>query len=149
MSYSISTLLKRNLQDVFGENNPERRRAAIDEIYTEDVVFYDPNKGDRGRDEIDRIAGAIKATHPYFSYQLTAEPEEVGDGGRGPMGIGPPWRCASLRRNGFHHLPGRPDCGHLSLLRQAALSQARVEPMPMITMSYSSVEALLAMRDCR
>ena len=20
-----------------------------------------------------------------------------------PMGIGPPWRCASIRRNGFHH----------------------------------------------
>jgi hypothetical protein len=39
MSYSISTLLKRNLQDVFGEGDPERRRAAIDEIYTEDVVF--------------------------------------------------------------------------------------------------------------
>ena len=45
MSYSISTLLKRNCQDVFGENDPERRRAAIDEIYTEDVDFYDPNKG--------------------------------------------------------------------------------------------------------
>ena len=91
MSYSISTLLKRNLQDVFGENNPERRRAAIDEIYTEDVVFYDPNKGAyRGRDEIDRIAGAIKATHPDFSYQLTAEPEEVGDGGRVPWVSGRP-----------------------------------------------------------
>ncbi len=37
MSYSISTLLKRNLQDVFGEGNPERRRAAIEEIYTDDA----------------------------------------------------------------------------------------------------------------
>src|SRR6266566_4752261 len=42
MSYSISTLLTRNLNDVFGENDPERRRAAIDEIFTEDCVFYDP-----------------------------------------------------------------------------------------------------------
>ena len=150
MSYSISTLLKRNLQDVFGENDPERRRAAIDEIYTEDVVFYDPSKGAyRGRDEIDRIAGALKATHPDFTYQLIAEPEEVGQWRAGPMGIGPPWRCAGIRRNGFHHRPGRPDCRHLSLLRQAALSQARVEPLPMITMSYSSVEAFLAMGDCR
>jgi hypothetical protein len=33
----------------------------------------------RGREEIDRIAGAIKATRPDFSYQLLAEPEEVGD----------------------------------------------------------------------
>jgi hypothetical protein len=29
MSYSISTLLTRNLQDVFGENDAARRRAAI------------------------------------------------------------------------------------------------------------------------
>jgi hypothetical protein len=85
MPYSISTLLLRNLEDVFGEGDPQRRRAAIDEIYTEDVVFYDPNKGAyRGRDEIDRIAGAIRATHPDFSYQPIAEPEEVGDGGRVP-----------------------------------------------------------------
>ena len=42
MSNNISTLLIRNLRDVFGENDPARRRAAIDEIYTEDCVFYDP-----------------------------------------------------------------------------------------------------------
>ncbi len=43
MSNSISTLLLRNLSDVFGENDPVRRRAAIDEIWNEDGVFYDPN----------------------------------------------------------------------------------------------------------
>jgi hypothetical protein len=31
MSNSISTLLTRNLQDVFGENDPARRRAALEE----------------------------------------------------------------------------------------------------------------------
>ena len=83
MSYSISTLLTRNLQGVFGENDPARRRATIDEIWHEDGVFYDPNKGIyRGRDEIDRIAGAIRATHPDFQYQPIAEPEESGNGGR-------------------------------------------------------------------
>jgi len=76
-------LLTRNLHDVFGENDPARRRAAIDEIFTEDCVFYDPKGGVyRGRDEIDRIAGAVKATHPDFRYQPIAEPEEVGNGGR-------------------------------------------------------------------
>src|SRR5260370_40890847 len=91
MSNSISTLLIRNLRDVFAENDPERRRAAMNELYTEDVVFSDPNKGAyRGRDEIDRIAGAIKATHPDFSYQPIAEPEEVGNGGRVPWVSGPP-----------------------------------------------------------
>src|SRR5216684_4560085 len=83
MSYSISTLLIRNLRDVFGENDPARRRATIDEIYTEDCVFYDPGKRVyRGLDEIDRLAGAIRATHPDFRYQPIAAPEELGDGGR-------------------------------------------------------------------
>jgi len=83
MSHSISTLLTRNLHDVFGENDPARRRAAIDEIFTEDGVFYDPSKRVyRGRDEIDRVAGAIRATHPDFRYQPIAEPEELGNGGR-------------------------------------------------------------------
>ena len=83
MSYSVSTLLTRNLHEVFGENDPARRRAAINEIWHEDGVFYDPNKGVfRGRDEIDRIAGQIKATHPDFRYQPTGEPEEAGNGGR-------------------------------------------------------------------
>ena len=83
MSNSVSTLLVRNLRDVFGENDPVRRRAAIDELWAEDGVFYDPSKGAiRGRDEIDRIAGAVKATHPEFRYQPIAEPEESGDGGR-------------------------------------------------------------------
>jgi hypothetical protein len=79
----IATLLLRNLDDVFGENDPARRRSAIDQIFHEDAVFYDPNGGIyRGRDEIDRIAGVLKATHPDFKYQPLAEPEEVGDGGR-------------------------------------------------------------------
>ena len=83
MPYSISTLLTRNLQEVFGENDPKRRRAAIDELYTHDGVFYDPSKGVyRGRDEIDRIAGEIRGTHPDFQYQPVSQPEEVGNGGR-------------------------------------------------------------------
>ena len=83
MSNSISNLLIQNLRDVFGENDPKRRRAAIDEVFTEDSVFYDPQSGaHRGRDEIDRVAGAIKATHPDFQYQPIAEPEELGNAGR-------------------------------------------------------------------
>ena len=82
MSYSISTLLTRNLDDVFGENDPTRRRAAIDEIFTEDCVFYEPRGVYRGRDEIGLVAGAIRATHPDFRYQPIAEPEELGNGGR-------------------------------------------------------------------
>lgn len=82
MPYSISTLLIRNLDDVFGENDPVRRRAAIEEIFHEDGEFHEPSGVYRGRAEIDRIAGAIKATHPDFRYQPIAPPEERGNVGR-------------------------------------------------------------------
>ena len=82
MSFSISTLLTRNLRDVFGENDAARRRAAINEIFTEDCVFYEPKGVYRGRDEIDRVAGTLRAMHPDFRYQPIAEPEELGNAGR-------------------------------------------------------------------
>jgi len=90
MSYSVSTLLIRNLRDVFGENDPARRRAAIDEIYTEDCVFYDPSKGVyRGRDEIDRIAGAIKLL--TLNSDISQLPSRgIGQWRAGPLGIRPP-----------------------------------------------------------
>ena len=90
MSQSISTLLIRNLDDVFGEGDPQRRRAAIDEIFTEDAVFYEPGAVHRGRDEIDRIAGVIRATHPNFRYTPTATPQELHNAGRVHWVSGPP-----------------------------------------------------------
>src|SRR5437016_7211641 len=83
MLYSISTLLTLNLHDVFVEISFFFNDTATTEIYTEDCVFYDPTSGVyRGRDEIDRVAGKIKATHPDFRYQPITGPEELGNGGR-------------------------------------------------------------------
>jgi hypothetical protein len=84
MSYSISTLLLCNLHDVFGENDAARRQRAGDEIYADDCVFYDGIGKNvyRGRDEIVRVAGVIRATHPDFRYQPLADPVEAGNGGR-------------------------------------------------------------------
>ena len=74
MSYSISTLLTRNLQEVFGENDPARRRAAVQELYTEDGVFYDPSKGVyRGRDEIDRASRA-RSGLPTLTFGISQLP---------------------------------------------------------------------------
>jgi hypothetical protein len=98
MSYSISTLLTRNLHDVFGENDPARRRAAIAEIFIEDCVFYDPSGSvHRGRDEIDRVAGAIKATQARLSISADCHARGVGQWRTDPMGIRPPRLGANLR----------------------------------------------------
>ena len=83
MPFSISTLLIRNLHDVFGENDPARRREAVNEIYTEDCVFYDPTKGvHRGRDASIASRARSKRPTPDFRYQPIAGPEELGNGGR-------------------------------------------------------------------
>jgi len=79
---SIASLILRNLE-AFGENDPVRRRAIMDEIWNEDGVFYDPHSGPhRSRDEIYRIAGVIKADHPEFRYQPITEPEVLGNSAR-------------------------------------------------------------------
>jgi len=102
MSFSISTLLTRNLNDVFGESDPKRRRTAIDEIFTEDCVFYEPGGGvHRGRDEIDRVAAAVRATHPDFRYRPTAKPEELGNGGRVQWVEGRPGEAPALAGTDF------------------------------------------------
>jgi hypothetical protein len=101
MSDSISNLLIRNLRDVFGESDPARRRAAIEEIFTEDCVFYEPNGVHRGRDEIDRVAGAIRATHHDFRYQPIADPEELGNAGRFQWVEGRPGEAPSVAGTDF------------------------------------------------
>src|SRR5258707_13543300 len=91
MSYSILTLLTRNLHDVFGENDPVRRRAAIDEIFTKDCVFYEPSghvyhgRRDRSRRGLD----------PAYSRRLSISANwrarGTGQCRANPMGRGPPW----------------------------------------------------------
>ena len=123
MSNSIATLLLRNLSDVFGENDPVRRRAAIDDIWNEDGVFYDPNGGVyRGRDEIDRIAGVIKATHPDFKYQPLSPPEEFDDAGR-VRWVSGARQASSVRGNRFCRRPERSHCFDLYVFGQASLRQ--------------------------
>ena len=52
----------------------------------------------RGRDEIDRIAGVIKATHPDFNISQSPRPRKWAMAG-GSMGIWHAREAASLRRD--------------------------------------------------
>jgi len=79
MSFSISTLLTRNLNDVFGENDGVHR----------------------GRDETDRVASAVRAAHPDFRYRPTAKPEELGNGGRVQWVEGRPGEAPALAGTDF------------------------------------------------
>ena len=51
----IETLLTRNLPEVFGEGDAVRRRAAIEQLYTEDCVLYVPPGILTGHDALDTL----------------------------------------------------------------------------------------------
>ena len=61
MSDVIETLLLRNLQEVFGERDPARRRAAIAELYTEDCTVLLPLGRYVGHTALDQVANKVGA----------------------------------------------------------------------------------------
>lgn len=89
MSDRIHELLERNLQEVFGEGDANRRRAAIGELYTEDCVLYVPPGIFTGREALDKFAGELRATHPQFVYTPHGAPQALHNAGRLAWGSGP------------------------------------------------------------
>ena len=81
MSERIIELLHRNLQEVFGEGDAARRRAAIDEFYTDDCVLYVPPGVFVGHEALDKFAGDLRATHPHFVYTPLGEAQAVHNAG--------------------------------------------------------------------
>ncbi|MGE8163857.1 nuclear transport factor 2 family protein [Paraburkholderia sp. NPDC080076] len=89
MSDRIHELLYRNLQEVFGEGDAKRRRAAIEELYTEDCVLYVPPGTFVGHDALDKFAGDLRASHPHFVYAPHGEAQALHNAGRLAWGSGP------------------------------------------------------------
>ena len=85
----IRELLRRNLQEVFGEGNAARRRAAIEDLYTEDCELYVPPGRFAGRAALDKFAGDLRATHPHFIYTPHGEAQALHNAGRLAWGSGP------------------------------------------------------------
>jgi hypothetical protein len=77
VSDRIHELLHRNLQEVFGEGNAARRRAAIEELYVENCEVYTPPGKTVGREALDKFAGDLRATHPHFVYTPIGEPQSL------------------------------------------------------------------------
>ncbi|WP_179469455.1 nuclear transport factor 2 family protein [Mycolicibacterium vinylchloridicum] len=95
MTERIIELLQRNLQEVFGEGDATRRRAAIEEFYTDDCVVHTPDGVLVGRDAVDNFAGELRATHPDFVYTDRGEPAVLHDAGLLAWGSGPKGEAAA------------------------------------------------------
>lgn len=87
-------LLHNNLHEVFSERDPERRWAAIERTYTEDVTFIDPEGQFVGRRALsDRAQKLLDDVRPGF------ELEEDGPRYLGPDTAALAWRLGP---------PGKP-----------------------------------------
>lgn len=87
---SIQELLDANLHRVFGERDAAARRAAIDEVYTEDVVFTDPEGGATGREALAAKADELLRDLPEaFAFSEDGPRYEGADSGALAWALGP------------------------------------------------------------
>ncbi len=89
MENHIRELLYRNLQEVFGEGDGLRRRAAIEEIFTEDCKLYVPPGVIVGRNALDKFTGELRATHPHYIYTPVGDAQVLHNAGRLAWTSGP------------------------------------------------------------
>jgi hypothetical protein len=68
MSEVIAGLMHANLHDVFGERDEDRRRATIAQVYTDDVVFTDPEGTVSGHASLDRKIHLLLERSPGFVF---------------------------------------------------------------------------------
>ena len=95
-------LLYSNLHEVFSERDPERRRAAIERTYTEDVTFIDPEREVVGRQALSDRAQKLLDDAPA-DFSLEAD---------GPRYLGPDTAALAWRLGP----PGRPVARGIDIL---------------------------------
>ena len=88
-SSTIETLLKRNLLDVFGEHDPAKRRAVIEELFVEDVVVSDPHQRHVGHEAVDGAVAALHKLFPDYVFKEIGAAQTLTDCGRLAWGFGP------------------------------------------------------------
>jgi hypothetical protein len=85
----IADLMRANLLEVFGERDPERRKAAIARTHHPDVTFTDPEEAVIGREAIEAKAQRILDGAPDFVFAPDGPVRVAGELGYLAWGFGP------------------------------------------------------------
>jgi len=56
--------------DTWNETDPDARRAAVDQLYTEDARYVDPLAATEGREAIAAMIGAVQEQFPGFVFRM-------------------------------------------------------------------------------
>ena len=98
MTADLTELARRNLLDVFAERDPDKRAAAIEEVYAEQVTFSDPDEVVVGRQALGKKAQQLLDRAPGFVFSeagparvagnLVILPWRLGPEGQPPVATG-------------------------------------------------------------
>jgi hypothetical protein len=86
----LQTLMTRSLLDVFNQRDPQQRAAAIDEVYSPDIVFYEEQSNVMGAAAMLERAQDLLDGAPGFVFAPVGQPAINHDLGRQPWTFGPP-----------------------------------------------------------
>jgi hypothetical protein len=78
-----------NLVDVFNEPDPVRRAAVIAEHYAEGMVWHEPDRIIRGRNDLERRAEQLRAENPGWVFRAAGPASELDDIGHLAFHYGP------------------------------------------------------------
>jgi hypothetical protein len=81
--------MEKNLLEVFGERDSERRKLAISKLYTEECTFFEPEEQIVGRDALNATVERILQEAPGFVFRLAGPAEVNHDLGRLRWQFGP------------------------------------------------------------
>jgi SnoaL-like domain len=82
-------LLMRNLLDVFGERDAEKRAEAIAAIHAPDVTFYEPGGMTQGHEALGARVQVLLDQAPGFVFRAAGEPATNHDLARLSWQFGP------------------------------------------------------------
>lgn len=75
--------------DAWNETDPTARRAAVDDLYSEDARYVDPLAAAYGREAIAATIGAVQEQFPGFVFRLAGPVDAHHDQARFGWELGP------------------------------------------------------------
>ena len=89
MNTTLGQLMERNVLEVFGERDSDRRKSVINELYTENCTFFEADDQIVGRDALNAKVEQILKEAPGFVFRLAGPAEVNHDLGRARWHFGP------------------------------------------------------------
>ena len=90
MPDTIETLIKRNLHEVFGERDLQKRGRAIAQLWTEDCIFIDHSGKTSGREALDRAVATLHERLPGYVFSELRPVDLLHESGRLAWSYGRP-----------------------------------------------------------